>query len=318
MTRARTVVVGAGVIGLTTAIRLAEAGHRVEIVTADEPLATTSTAATGMVGFGFAEPLDKAPGWRQATVVELEGSMGAGLGVRLQPGLLAGPEPFHAPESFRALPGYRVAQRHELPDGFAPGFWVDMIAVDLDRYLPDLVRRAERAGVTIEIGRVAVLDDLDADVVVNAAGIGALDLVDDPDLWADWGMHVIVENRGGLDHHFMEMPSGQDRWISWMPHGDRVLIGGASVPHRREPAADPAVRAELLTRLAVVNPELAAAPVIGLNAGVRPARRAVRVETEIRPTGRMVVHNYGHGGLGLTLSWGTADEVVALVGRRDP
>jgi D-amino-acid oxidase len=43
--------------------------------------------------------------------------------------------------------------------------------------------------------------------------------------------------------------------------------------------------------------------------GLRPVRPAVRVERE-----GDVVHCYGHGGAGVTLSWGSADEVVALSG----
>jgi D-amino-acid oxidase len=38
----------------------------------------------------------------------------------------------------------------------------------------------------------------------------------------------------------------------------------------------------------------------------------VRLEAEQRG-GTRVVHCYGHGGAGVTLSWGCADEVVALV-----
>jgi D-amino-acid oxidase len=43
--------------------------------------------------------------------------------------------------------------------------------------------------------------------------------------------------------------------------------------------------------------------------GLRPARPQVRVERV-----GDVVHCYGHGGAGVTLSWGTADEVAELVG----
>jgi D-amino-acid oxidase len=42
--------------------------------------------------------------------------------------------------------------------------------------------------------------------------------------------------------------------------------------------------------------------------GLRPVRPAVRVERQ-----GSVVHCYGHGGAGVTMSWGTADEVVGLV-----
>ena len=55
-------------------------------------------------------------------------------------------------------------------------------------------------------------------------------------------------------------------------------------------------------------PELADARVVGHRVGLRPVRSAVRLEAEGR-----VVHCYGQGGAGVTLSWGCADEVAALV-----
>jgi D-amino-acid oxidase len=57
-------------------------------------------------------------------------------------------------------------------------------------------------------------------------------------------------------------------------------------------------------------PALAGARVLKHRVGLRPARPSVRVERD-----GDVVHCYGHGGAGVTLSWGTADEVSELVGR---
>jgi len=62
-------------------------------------------------------------------------------------------------------------------------------------------------------------------------------------------------------------------------------------------------------------PELAGARVLGQRAALRPARDRVRLELERRSGMAPVVHCYGHGGAGVTLSWGCADEVASLVGR---
>ncbi|HIN08299.1 MAG TPA: FAD-binding oxidoreductase, partial [Candidatus Poseidoniales archaeon] len=58
-------------------------------------------------------------------------------------------------------------------------------------------------------------------------------------------------------------------------------------------------------------PGLDTSRITGVAVGLRPARSAVRLELESGE--RPLIHNYGHGGGGVTLSWGCADEVVALL-----
>ncbi|HEX3731522.1 MAG TPA: FAD-dependent oxidoreductase, partial [Mycobacteriales bacterium] len=46
--------------------------------------------------------------------------------------------------------------------------------------------------------------------------------------------------------------------------------------------------------------------------GLRPGRPTVRLEMVPTTSGTRLIHNYGHGGAGVALSWGCADEVVRL------
>jgi len=53
--------------------------------------------------------------------------------------------------------------------------------------------------------------------------------------------------------------------------------------------------------------------VLAERVGLRPFRKSgVRLERDHLSDGRTVVHNYGHGGSGFTLSWGCAEEVFEL------
>ncbi len=70
----------------------------------------------------------------------------------------------------------------------------------------------------------------------------------------------------------------------------------------------PETAAAILQRATRLVPELAGARVLRHKVGLRPARPVVRLER----VGR-VVHCYGHGGAGVTLAWGGADDVVRLV-----
>ena len=60
---ARVVVVGAGVIGLSCAVRLAEAGHRVDVLARDLPLETTSVVAAALWYPYKALPEERVTAW---------------------------------------------------------------------------------------------------------------------------------------------------------------------------------------------------------------------------------------------------------------
>ena len=69
----RVVVVGAGVVGLTCAVRLAEAGHDTHVLARDLPLETTSAVAAAMWYPYLAQPRDAVTRWAARTFEVLEG-----------------------------------------------------------------------------------------------------------------------------------------------------------------------------------------------------------------------------------------------------
>jgi D-amino-acid oxidase len=80
------------------------------------------------------------------------------------------------------------------------------------------------------------------------------------------------------------------------------------------PGANPEDAEAILKRCARIEPLLATAEIIEHRAGVRPGRPIVRVERQTTADGNTVIHNYGHGGAGVTMSWGCAKYVLALLG----
>lgn len=60
-------------------------------------------------------------------------------------------------------------------------------------------------------------------------------------------------------------------------------------------------------------PGMKHAPLLKRWVGLRPGRSSIRLETELQANGRGIVHNYGHGGSGVTLCWGCATSVVGQV-----
>ena len=102
--------------------------------------------------------------------------------------------------------------------------------------------------------------------------------------------------------------------LSTDPEDQRVVVGGTDDEGEWDRRVDADVATRILARATELVPELAGARVVGHRVGLRPVRPQVRLEVE-QPAGgsTRVVHCYGHGGAGVTLSWGCADEVARLV-----
>jgi D-amino-acid oxidase len=310
------IVVGAGVSGLTSAICLAEAGWTVRVVAAEPPERTTSMVAGAMWGPSFQRPLDKTLAWTRRSLAEFTELAGvADSGVRMAPAVTVGElAAGEVPPQARMIPELRPCEPDELPAGFTSGYRSRMPTMDMPRYLEYLRRRLVDGGGEIEIRKIGSLDEVleDAPVVVNCAGLGARELVGDEELNPIFGQHVMMTNPG-LDELFMELTLGTE-WVSYFPHRDRVVCGGIRTPGRWDTTPDDALTERIIERCQRVEPRLRDAEVIEVVTGLRPDRPVVRVEAEDLPGGRCV-HNYGHGGAGVGLSWGCAQEVVELVGK---
>jgi len=236
-------------------------------------------------------------------------------GVRMAPALTVGdlPPVDQLPPQVRSIPDLRPCDPAELPGDFTAGFRATMPLVDMPRYLDYLLARLAAAGVAIEFRRLGSLTEAadEAPVVVNCTGLGARELAGD-DVRPVFGQHVVLTNPG-LDELLMELTTAAE-WTSYFPHPERIVCGGISVPDRADRTPDPDVTERILRRCRELEPRLHDAEVIEVVTGLRPARGAVRVEAE--PLGTAwCVHDYGHGGNGVSLSWGCAREVVALASR---
>ncbi|OZM73129.1 amino acid oxidase [Amycolatopsis antarctica] len=304
-------VVGAGVIGLTAAVCLAEAGHDVRVRAELLPEETTSAVASGLWTPG-ADVRELA--WSRVTYDELMRLDGvAGTGVHVEAGLEVSDLTDGPLEWAADLPEYRLLTAAELPPGMRTGLWTRAPMIDLPPYLRYLTRRLATAGTEIER---AVVRDLraavaEAEVVVHCAGLAAGGLAGDPDVVPVRGQHVVVRNPG-IGHFYIEAVADAD-WTGFFPHGDRLVLAGTSHLGDRNPEPDPVVARGILDRCARAEPRLAGAEVLAHQVGLRPARPAVRLDVETYASGR-IVHCYGHGGSGVSLSWGCAREVVRLVG----
>ncbi|MFD8175055.1 FAD-dependent oxidoreductase [Streptomyces sp. NPDC059709] len=305
------VVVGGGVIGLTTAVVLAERGRRVRLWTREPVERTTSVVAGGLWWPYRIEPVALAQSWalRSLDVYEELAARPEETGVRMAEGVLGetGPDEVGAWAAAR-LPGLRASTAAEYGGS---GLWVRLPLIDMSTHLPWLRERLIAAGGTVENRAVTELAEADAPVVVNCTGLAARELVPDPAVRPVRGQLVVVENPGIRTWLVSADPrSGETTYF--LPQPGRLLLGGTAEDDVWSTEPDPAVAEAIVRRCAALRPEIAGARVLAHRVGLRPARDAVRLERGTLPDGRRLVHNYGHGGAGVTVAWGCAQEAARL------
>jgi len=308
----RVTVVGGGVIGLTCALELARAGHRVTVLTADPVEATTSAVAAALWFPYRAAPVDAILRWGATSLSAFAAlAEDAATGVAMRPGAIVHrtpqPDPWWAP----AVPDHRPATPDELPPGVPAGTLCTVPVIDMGRYLPWLRDTCAAAGVGVRVQRIDDLSQVPGDVAVLAAGLASGPLIGDDSGVAVQGQVVRLAAPRVTDWLLdEENPAGLTYVV---PRGRDVVVGGTAVDGATGTEPDPAVERAVLDRACALVPALRGAPVLSRAVGLRPARPTVRLDRTV-VGGRPVIACYGHGGAGVTLSWGCAADVVALAG----
>lgn len=303
---ARVLVVGAGVVGLSCAVRLLEDGHRVDVLARDLPLETTSAVAAALWYPYRAYPFEQVTAWSAASYrrfAELAGDERTGVVMRTGTELhrTRTADPWWA----GAVPALTRVTAMDPP--YVDGWTFEAPVVEMPVYLRWLTARVEDLGGTLTRMALPALPD-GPEVVVNASGLGARLMASDPSLLPVRGQVVYVE-QVGLDRWWLD-GSGP---VYVVPRSHDIVVGGTDDEGEWDRTPDPDVAKQILERAIALVPRLRGAAVLGHRVGLRPARPQVRLEVEGRADGTRVVHCYGHGGAGVTLSWGCADEVTALV-----
>jgi len=311
-------VLGAGVSGLTTAICLAEAGASVAIHAAELPLQTTSVAA-GAVWAPHLVGLDsRITPWADRTLARLRELGDAGVpAIHLATGIEVSRTAGSGPPEFASdTAALSALGPDEIPAGYLSGWRGSAPLIAMPDYLVYLYERYLRAGGSPvdQVSYPALTEAAAAagsPVLVNCTGSGAHGFVPDPSVTPVRGQVVVVANPGITEFFDGFGPDAGDITY-FFPHGDRIVLGGTQEYGNWSRDPDPAVAERILAACALVEPALAGATVLAHRVGLRPLRPQVRLESERMPDGTTVVHNYGHGGAGVTLSWGCAQDAAAL------
>jgi D-amino-acid oxidase len=167
--------------------------------------------------------------------------------------------------------------------------------MDAPRYLAYL---RDRFGGQVLQREIRSFEALEGDVIVNCTGFGARELCGDEALHAGHGVSLVIPRQ-----RIGRAVVRSEPLTYVIPRPGDCVLGGYDAPL---PASDADLDA-IVARCRELVPGLEGS-VAAARHGIRPLRDAVRLEREGR-----VIHNYGHGGAGFTLSWGCAAAVQRMV-----
>jgi D-amino-acid oxidase len=315
-------IIGAGVSGLTCGVLFAEREFRTAIFAEQIGQQTTSGAA-GALWFPYdAEPAAKVIPWALATykvLVDLGKDPRSGVSmIELRQYCRAGKIQIPDWASRFVIPSALPVISTEVEKSlnisgsiFSSGFALRVPLMDTTIYLDYLANRFQKAGGSINQSvRFERLEDVDPrfDLMINCAGIGARELVHDVDLEPHRGQVAIVPK---IDNLNCAIVCDDDPLMYAIPRTNDCVFGGTNeVSDNLD--SDPATTDAIVSECARVL-EMESPPVLRERVGLRPFRKSgVRLERAKLGDGRTVIHNYGHGGSGFTLSWGCAENVFEI------
>jgi len=298
------------VSGLSCAIRLLEAGHEVEVISDRFSPDTVSDVAAAIWYPFLTAPADRADGWGVATYAELErlAEEESDSGVRMRDGKEYLREAVDPPEWSEDIAAFRILDDSEIPEGYVFGWQFRAPVIEMPLYMPWLRSRVEALGGSFVQSFVEDLNEVSGEVVVNCVGLGARELCDDEDVRPARGQIIFIDQDPGIGH-FDQTPETLTYTI---PRSDVTVLGGTAQIDDWGMDIRPEDYDLILSKVEALWPQLDRSKIVGEAVGLRPSRSEVRLEVEYIGE-KKVVHNYGHGGAGVTLSWGCAEEVANLV-----
>ncbi|KAI3632656.1 hypothetical protein MIR68_009298 [Amoeboaphelidium protococcarum] len=213
----------------------------------------------------------------------------------------------------------------KLPDGCAFGYSYDTFTVNPLKYLKFLQQQFISQGGIILIRHVDNILDVCADfagvsAIFNCTGLGAATLggVMDADVYPARGQTVLV--KGQFKHTMTRDKDLDQNGIAYLiPREDGTcLLGGTFEPYNYNTSPDQKCALIIVDRCRKLCNEL---PndlfILRHSVGLRPCRvNGIRCEVEVlehQSSRFAIVHNYGHGGYGYQSSWGSCAYSIDLL-----
>ena len=306
-------VVGAGVIGLSTGIKLLEDGWDVSIWSSKFSPNTTSDVAAALWYPFLSAPVEKTDAWGSRTYDILKDlSHNPDTGIVMTQTYEYFREKQPDPSWRNSVDNFQRLSDN-LPSDYVECFSFISSVIEMPMYLEWLSNKYVSLGGNLVHKTISDFVELpkDFEIVINCTGLDAGKLVEDEEVYPIRGQILRIKSNIEEMHLDQQIPT-----LAYIvPRSNDMILGGVAQQNNWDLDISEEDRDFILEKCSKLIPELKEADIIEELVGLRPGRSSVRLEKDM-VSGKPLIHNYGHGGSGVTLSWGCAENVVELVNDR--
>ena len=315
-------IIGAGIIGLTTALEAQGVGYRdVTIYSDKKPLQTTSAKAGAVFepyrpgNMGTQEMLSYLKvGLKKYEEIITKNSESR-TGMRHHDHYSTSTK-LLVPSEISFLPAFdkwKLITSSNIPGGYKSAIFFESIPfVDPTKALPWLLRKFIKAGGKIKYLKHKI-DDLEKfvkeipqNIIFNCTGLGAKKLLDDKELRPMRGQIIIINNK------FHDWSVLGDDGFYVFPRRTETILGGTTEIDEWEEETTAGAMERIFTNAKRVIPKLRKKDILRVYAGLRPYRASGAKIALNKVSGKKHVQSIGFGGSGWTFCWGAAERAVLL------
>ena len=328
MTKPRVAVLGAGIAGLSTANLLIQSPYQPHVTLLAEKFSpnTTTELSSGVAWPASAGNMSSSDSrkqkWTKDTLEYLYSLLSTPLAARLKMSLVSlyelsdghREDPWWKDDvlGFRRVTEKEMEILHYPTDKSCLSF--NTVVLSCESFLTWQMEQFQADGGKIIQKKLESLQEIDGqyDIIVNCTGLGSRELVNDNQMYPVRGQSIIVK-APWVKHGFGYIDTRNNVFTNIVPQTEEVRLGGTTDIGNWSEQVDPLISKGIMERCCKYFPALATAPVIRETVGLRPGRKTVRLEVDDTITKHStVIHNYGHGGQGITFFRGCALDVVKL------
>lgn len=313
MTKKKIAVIGAGISGLSTAWLLDKSLYDVTVIAAAfSPDITSNKAAAFWFPYHIRNDNRGIRWCRESYTAYTQFSENNDTGVSMQTLVKVLRKGIEDSEEnwIEFLPDgiCNISKGNDTDQQYDIVYEVTVPLIETQIFLPWLMEKLKLDGVTFIQEKIKSLHAINHlyDFVFNCTALGSRLLCDDETIIPVRGQVGLLAPDVSPSIFYLD----NETPLYIVPRKDAIIIGGTYEENISSDTTEPGVIQQLLNNAYHVFPHLKQQQVLGSWAGLRPVRPTVRVEHE---SGTNIIHNYGHGGSGFTLSFGTAKEAVSLI-----